>query len=193
METQDESTTEHGVEYHSGRLAAFIVPLLLALVLFGGIAIRNYGEIYPISNWAMFSRVPSNYTMYTLLVHEVDGKPVQPPQLVTNLKPFEKNFATGATFRLMIKFGGAINRSSRSVDGAYESYLKVRPALEGLFGRHKVKYEVVHFRGNPLELYRGNAPKEEMSFGTFVTNEPVAEVEMKKHAGIVRPPKAYAL
>jgi hypothetical protein len=187
------ATINEELPYHSGSASAYFVPLLIAVVLFGGIAIRNYGEIYPISNWAMFSRVPSSYTMYTLLVHKVDGKPVDPPQLVTNLPLFEKKFATGATFRLMIKFGGTVIHSYKGEDGAYQNFLKVRPALEGLFGRHVVEYELIHFICNPLELHHGKAPREELSFGRFVTGEPVAEEDMKKHGPEHRVPKAYTL
>jgi hypothetical protein len=193
MEDRNEAAADPGGAFHSGRLAAFVVPLLLGLVLFGGIAIRDYVEIYPISNWAMFSRVPSNFTMYTLLLHEVNGKPLNPPQVVTSVNTFEKNFAKGSTFRLMGKFGGAVNRASRGAPGAYEAMLEVRPALEALFGRHKVKYELIHLMGNPLKLHRGEAAREEMSFGTFVSGTPVAEQDMKQHASITRPPKAYAL
>lgn len=81
-------------EFHTGRPGAIVVPLLAALVFFGGLGLRFHGEVYPIAPWSMFAEVPNKGIFYSILVHEINGEPLKVPRLVTDLPQYAPSFGT---------------------------------------------------------------------------------------------------
>lgn len=170
---------EQGI--HSRRLAAYVVPLLLSMVLMWGIAAKRFGEVYPFADWGMFSSVPSRVTYYTLLVHEVEGRPLDAPELVIHLPEFQANFRSAAGFRTMVDFCRAAEKASKDPK-SISNFAKARSKAEAMLSGKKVTYELVEIFCNPRDFYRDGIATGGRSYGLFRTGEAIPAAQMPEHA-----------
>lgn len=145
-----------------------VVPVVLALVLGVGLGTRGQDEVYPLAQWAMFSRVPATLDLWTLRIHAVDGDAVEGAPLVRDVPMFADAFAGGAPYRSVDRYGRALLAVQNGHDRGDE-LARNRRLVERLFGRHEVEYAVVNVRGNPLALLDGGAPDRELDLGTYTT------------------------
>lgn len=152
---------------HSGRLSASLVPLLLAVVFFGGVGGRFSDEIYPIANWGMFSQTPSRSTVYTLVVHQLDGKPLVPPRLLMEVPELQAAFKSAKeAWRIRAVWNAMDARSEGKVAAE-------RRNLEALFGKRKVIYELVRVECDPVAYLRDGKTIRETTYGLFESGKPL--------------------
>lgn len=154
---------------HSGRRSALVVPLVLVLVLGVGLASRGQPEVYPLAQWAMFSRVPATLDLWTLRIHAVDGRPLGGAPLVRDVPALADAFAGGTAHRQVDRYGRALLAVQGGAEGRREELRRTRRQVERRFGSHDVEYAVVNVRGNPLDLLEGAPPQRELDLGTFST------------------------
>lgn len=170
------------VEFHSRRLSAVVVPLLLLALFGGGVASCNYGEIYPFAAWTMYSRTPAKIDYYTLMVHEIDGKALSPPELIVHTQEFRKDFFSASAYARLKSFFAALDQATSGKPGGYESFLETQTAVENILRGHDVIYEPLDIRCNPLHFYRDGIAAGASSFGRFQTGETVPREDMYLHA-----------
>lgn len=177
--------------FHAGRASSYVVPILFCIVIAGGVAIRFQGEIFPIANWGMFSQVPSKGIYYSLLVHEVDGKPLQALRLVTDLPEFQAAFDTRAAIALIKQFCQALDEANAAGPEGYKKLTTLRVKVEALFGRREATYEPVQFVCDPLEFCNRGTTEKEATYGRFTTGAPLSEAQVREHTKEYRAPGHY--
>lgn len=161
---------------HSGRISATVVPLLLAIVLFGGIGGRFSEEIYPIANWGMFSQTPSRSTVYTLAIHSLNGKPLAPPPLLRDVPELQAAFKTAKeTYRIRAAWTAMESKSPEKIAAE-------RRNLEALFGKNKVTYELLRAECDPIAYLREGRTLSESTFGVFESGKPLDEQDLNARA-----------
>ena len=141
--------------------------LLLVLYFFAGTAsqkvVPGVDEIFPFFGWSLFSKVPDEGRHYSILIYRQDGQKIDPPA------PFlvaPDSVVTGNRYiarKVIQRLGQAYDR------GEAEEVEELRRLLEQnyLAGR-KVRYELVHERYQPLELWRTGESTERRVLTVFV-------------------------
>lgn len=172
-----------GNHFHSGRVSALVVPALVAVVFLAGVSTRGRAEVYPFASWAMFSNTPYRIDYYTMLVHELDGKAVSPPELVFHLPVFGEKLRNSNSYWRMKEYCDAVSWASRGGADSEQNYLKKRAAAEALLGKHQVKYELLRINCNPLYFYRDGQPNYAMDYGVFETGRPVSMEALRDYHG----------
>jgi hypothetical protein len=141
--------------------------LLLVVYFFAGNAsqkvVPGVDEIFPFFGWSLFSKVPDEGRHYSLLIYRQDGRRILPPA------PFltaPDSLVTGNRYvarKVIQHLGEAFER------GEAERAEELRRLLEAnhLLGR-KVRYELVHERYQPLEMWRTGESEERRVLTVFV-------------------------
>lgn len=153
---------------HSRRPSAVVVPVVVALVLAVGLGTRGQSEIYPLAQWAMFSRVPATLDIWTLRIHSVDGTDLEGAPLVRDVPQLADGFASGTAYRQVDRYGRALLAVQNGHDRGDE-VARLRRQVERRFGGHEVEYAVVNLRGDPLDLLAGGEPDREIDLGTYTS------------------------
>ena len=141
--------------------------LLLVVYFFAGTAsqkvVPGVDEIFPFFGWSLFSKVPDEGRHYTLLIYRQDGRKIAPPA------PFlvaPESLVTGNRYtarKVIQHLGQAFDRDQG------ERVEELRRLLEAnhLTGR-KVRYELIHERYQPLEMWRTGESLERRVLTVFV-------------------------
>ena len=184
MDTQNLANACPGTgALQSGRMSAAVVPAVLAIVFLGGIAGRYYPEIYPIANWGMFSQTPHRGTAYTLLIHELNGRPIAPPRLLRDVPELRPAFIPAKALWQIEHVFKALESHSHA------KLVTERAKLEPLFGKNRVAYEPMRLTCDLLEYHRAGKADSETSFGILKSGVELSEAELKTRTATKRGPR----
>ncbi len=144
--------------------------LIVVLYFFLGAAsqklVPGVDEIFPFSGWSLFSKVPSQERTYSIVIHQHDGQPLDPPVAFLQAPG---SIVTGNRYiarKLIQSLGRAHDR------GEAEKVEHFRELLEPNYLRGEVRYELLFERYRPLEKWKSGASLEQRSLARFATGEP---------------------
>jgi hypothetical protein len=134
-----------------------------ALVAAGSFVVFRRVETFPLFAFNLFDVVPNVRETCQILIHEVDGTVMAPPQPHTQLRAW---FAEPA---VSTSLGIVADRLAHAIDRNPARAAELRAVVEDnwLHAREHVRYEIVLNRLDPLELRRTGHVRETRSLGVF--------------------------
>jgi len=118
-------------------------------------------EIFPFFGWSLFSQVPNLASRYSILIHEHDGRELDPP--VAFLRAPDSIVAGNRYIadKVVKALGRALDR------GEAAEAERQRRLLEHNYLVGRVRYELVFESFDPLERWRTGDSRERRSVGEF--------------------------
>jgi hypothetical protein len=149
---------------------AFVSLFLTAYVLLGGVLrfARASGEVFPISSWTLFMRVPNQVTEYGIEILAVEGAVLAAPRAFHEAR----DLFPGAGD---VRADRVVQRMARALEGGDEARLReLRLLFEGRWlgaERAPVHYRLVRRSYAPLERWRTGRAAESTELQDFVSGE----------------------
>jgi hypothetical protein len=128
-------------------------------------AIRHEREIFPLFSWSLYSTVPREAVDYGMRILEVDGRRLNPPLLVEEVRP---RFPHANQRQLLM----AVQSLGRALDGGNTEAVRAYRRLverHHLRGRGVIRYEIVYRRFNTLARWTRGELKSVRAVATFST------------------------
>src|SRR5579859_7089781 len=125
------------------------IALFLAAYFAGGILtlLHPEQEVFPVYSWFLFALVPPSLPQYGLLLHEVNGRVVEPARLSQEADGFVATPHSVTAYKLAQQLGFAIERHPLEA----ESY---RAVLEENWLPPATRYEVVRIKADPIVRWK---------------------------------------
>lgn len=142
----------------------YCVYFLLAFVLSMGIAGIVWspdGEFFPFASFSLFSVVPNVRVAYAIEIHDLHGRPVDPPLLWVHPDKASAEPTSSEPFYAIQRFGSAF------VKGHYDDAEYWRHLLEEDFLSPPVRYELVQVRYDPFERLSSGRLRQEQILASF--------------------------
>ena len=121
-------------------------------------------EVYPFFSWFLFPSVPYIQTEFVILIHEFNGKTIEPPRFSTEIKGV-LSFHGAGYYKITQELGrGILNENEDKIENLREQF-------EKLFLSHPVLYEVVQITFDPIERWKTEKILHKKSISMFHTQE----------------------
>lgn len=123
--------------------------MFLAAYFIGGIlTLLNPGqEVFPVYSWFLFALVPPSLPQYGLLLHDVNGRAVEPPRLYQEAEGFIAMPHDFTPYQLTQQLGAAIEGRQQRED-------RYREVLEKNWLPPATRYEVVRINADPIARWK---------------------------------------
>lgn len=128
--------------------------LVAALAVYLAVAVcrelqPGRSEIFPFASWSLFSLVPNETSDFSLRVLELDGRALDPPPYLEDAWAILPQAANHVARNAVDRLGRAVVADDEAGAAA------TRRTLESLhLGSHRIVYELVRRRYDPLERWR---------------------------------------
>jgi hypothetical protein len=139
--------------------------LLLVIYFFAGSAsqklVPGVDEIIPFYGWSLFSKVPNEDSRYAILIHQHDGRAIEPP---TTFLSAPEAMVVGNRYtgrKLVQRLGRAHDRRD------FARVEELRALLQATHLRGRVRYELIFERYDPLRKWRAGETLERRSLARF--------------------------
>lgn len=136
-------------------LTAYFTGGLLTLLL-------PKAEVFPVYSWFLFALVPQSGSQYGLLLHEVNGRPIEPPHLYQEAEDGIPSPHSVTVFKLTQQLGTAVERNSPEKK-------RCRELLEKNWLPPQTQYELVKLNADPIARWKTGRYDITQSLG-FYTN-----------------------
>ncbi len=141
-------------------LAAYFAGGLLTLLRTG--RDMNEREVYPVFSWFLFALVRQPEAQYGLLLHEVNGRSVEPPCLYQDAEGRISQPHNVIVFQLTQKFGAAVERHEPEQQ-------KYRELLEKNWLPSRKRYELVKVNADPVARWKNGSYAVTQRLNTFTS------------------------
>ena len=146
----------HRREHHAwaapALLKGFIVTVLIAYAVGGFLTeLRppfRERDLIPLFSWFIFATVPNDARPFAVLIHEYDGRPLDPPLLFGEATGIISNPRSSQAADLFQRWGwSALGGDAARAEG-------LRRVFEESFLYRPARYELVETNFNPVERWR---------------------------------------
>jgi hypothetical protein len=124
------------------------IALFLTLYFAGGILtlLHPAQEVFPVYSWFLFALVPQTEPDYALLLHEVNGRPAEPPRLYQEASDLVNSPHSITVYELTQQMGKALKRG--------ENESSYRELLERNWLPPRTSYDLVKIYADPIVRWK---------------------------------------
>jgi hypothetical protein len=150
------------------RIRKFI-SVFLAAYFAGGLLtlMRPDMEVFPVYSWFLFALVPQSGPQYGLLLHEVNGRSIEPPRLYQEAADWVPASHSVTVFKLTQELGVAAERN-------LPEQSRYRELLEKNWLPPQTRYELVKLNADPVARWKTGQYEITQRFGMFTSQNEVS-------------------
>lgn len=119
-------------------------------------------EVFPVYSWFLFALVPQSGPQFGLLLHQVDGRQVEPPRLYQDTGDLISTAHSVTVFKLTQELGSAMEKNSADKT-------RYRELLEKNWLPPKSNYELVKLNADPVSRWETGKYEITQRLGTFTS------------------------
>lgn len=124
------------------------IPVFLLLSLVFGLADRFVPEIFPFASWSMFSNVPSEMRLYTLVLHGSADESLDPPVTMNMARHLLRRQPDAISVKMLWNWGRAVEGGRANDAAAQRRLVEARLLPPG------TAYDLVVQTSDVLERWR---------------------------------------
>lgn len=132
------------------RIAQRWVTLFLAAYFVGGLLtlLHPCEEVFPVYSWFLFALVPQHQTLYAVVLHEAEGRPLSQPRAYPEAIGIVRDPHNVVAYQLIQQLGTAVEKQDTA------QVVKLRHLLETNYLPARSRYEVAKISYEPLRRWR---------------------------------------
>lgn len=148
------------------RIAQRWVTLFLAAYFVGGLLtlLHPREEVFPVYSWFLFALVPQQRTLYAVVLHEAEGRPLPQPIAYQEAIDVVRDPHNVVVHQLIQQLGAALEKQDAA------QVAKLRRLLETNYLPARSRYEVAKIGYEPLRRWRTGEQRTEQ-LAMFTTED----------------------
>ncbi|HWF17705.1 MAG TPA: hypothetical protein VG754_00470 [Verrucomicrobiae bacterium] len=147
-----------------------IISWFLAAYFAGGLLtlMRPEMEVFPVYSWFLFALVPQSGPQYGLLLHNVNGRSIEPPRLYQEAGDWISTSHSVTAFKLTQELGAAVEKN-------LPEKLRDRELLEKNWLPPRTSYELIKLNADPITRWKTGKYEITQTLGTFANADGESE------------------